>query len=119
LFGPRLRNLMIQVCTSCLDQPQESGRTIILPPDPVPVSFPLPEDYAAADNPASYLGYNVATVPLAAFGLVAPWLAAIGMSASSLAVILNALRIGRGWRMREAEETAVAGESAGRRRALA
>jgi hypothetical protein len=58
--GPRLRNLMIQVCPTCLDVPQENGRTIILPPDPVPVAFPLPEDYAAADNPASYLGYNVA-----------------------------------------------------------
>lgn len=58
--GPRLRNLMIQVCPTCLDVPQENGRTIILPPDPVAVPFPLPEDYAAADNPASYLGYNVA-----------------------------------------------------------
>lgn len=58
--GPRLRNLMIKVCPTCWDVPQESGRTIILPPDPVPVPYPLPEDYAAADNPASYLGYNVA-----------------------------------------------------------
>jgi Cu2+-exporting ATPase len=42
------------------------------------------------------LFYNFTAVPLAAMGLVPPWLAAIGMSASSLAVILNALRIGRG-----------------------
>ena len=41
------------------------------------------------------LGYNLAAIPLAAFGFVPPWLAAIGMSASSLAVVLNALRIGR------------------------
>jgi P-type Cu2+ transporter len=41
------------------------------------------------------LGYNLAAVPLAALGFVPPWLAAIGMSASSLAVVLNALRIGR------------------------
>ena len=40
------------------------------------------------------LGYNLATVPLAALGFVPPWLAALGMSASSLAVVLNALRIG-------------------------
>jgi Cu2+-exporting ATPase len=39
--------------------------------------------------------YNFAVVPLAAFGLVAPWLAALGMSASSLMVVLNAMRIGR------------------------
>jgi Cu2+-exporting ATPase len=39
--------------------------------------------------------YNSAAVPLAAFGFVPPWAAAIGMSVSSLVVILNALRIGR------------------------
>ncbi len=39
--------------------------------------------------------YNFAVVPLAAFGLVTPWLAALGMSASSLMVVLNAMRIGR------------------------
>ncbi len=59
-FGPRLFNLRIKVCRTCLDIPQESGRTIVLPPDPMPVAYPLPEDYAAADNPVSYLGYNVA-----------------------------------------------------------
>lgn len=37
--------------------------------------------------------YNVAAVPLAAIGWVPPWLAAIGMSLSSLAVIVNSLRI--------------------------
>ena len=41
------------------------------------------------------LGYNLAAVPLAALGFVPPWLAAIGMSASSLIVVLNAMRIGR------------------------
>ncbi len=44
------------------------------------------------------LGYNLAAVPAAALGLVPPWLAALGMSLSSLIVILNALRIGQGMR---------------------
>jgi hypothetical protein len=57
--GPRLFNLRILVCEPCLDIPQESGRTIVLPPDPLPVINARPENYAAADNPLSYLGFNV------------------------------------------------------------
>jgi Cu2+-exporting ATPase len=38
------------------------------------------------------LVYNVAVIPLAAFGFVSPPVAAAGMAASSLAVIANALR---------------------------
>jgi Cu2+-exporting ATPase len=39
--------------------------------------------------------YNVCALPLAAAGLVPPWLAAIGMSSSSLVVVVNSLRVGR------------------------
>ncbi|MBD8873322.1 heavy metal translocating P-type ATPase [Rhodanobacter sp. DHB23] len=39
--------------------------------------------------------YNLCAVPFAALGFVPPWLAGIGMSLSSLAVVANALRTGR------------------------
>ena len=41
-------------------------------------------------------GYNFIAIPFAAAGFVPPWLAAIGMSLSSLIVVLNALRLRRG-----------------------
>jgi P-type Cu2+ transporter len=39
------------------------------------------------------LAYNLAAVPLAALGFVSPWLAALGMSLSSVGVVLNARRL--------------------------
>jgi Cu2+-exporting ATPase len=47
------------------------------------------------ENLAWALLYNLVAVPLAAAGLVLPWMAAIGMSASSLLVVVNALRLKR------------------------
>lgn len=46
-------------------------------------------------NHAWALGYNVLALPAAAAGLIPPWLSAIGMSASSLIVVMNALRLNR------------------------
>jgi Cu2+-exporting ATPase len=40
-------------------------------------------------------GYNLTAMPLAALGWVPPWLAAIGMSLSSIVVVLNSLRLMR------------------------
>jgi len=65
-------------------------------------------------NLAWAVGYNVAALPLAALGLVPPWLAAIGMSASSVVVVLNAMRLSRragkgrdpGWTLRVPAEAA-------------
>ncbi len=37
--------------------------------------------------------YNLAAIPLAAAGLLNPWLSGIGMAASSAIVVLNALRL--------------------------
>ena len=38
-------------------------------------------------------GYNLAAIPIAALGLMPPWVAALGMSLSSLFVVFNARRI--------------------------
>jgi Cu2+-exporting ATPase len=47
------------------------------------------------ENFAWAIGYNLLALPLAAAGMVTPWIAAIGMALSSLLVTLNALRLTR------------------------
>lgn len=46
-------------------------------------------------NLAWAAGYNAVCVPLAVMGLMPPWLAGLGMAASSLFVVLNAARLAR------------------------
>ncbi len=46
-------------------------------------------------NIAWAIGYNLLALPLAAMGYIAPWMAAIGMSLSSVLVVVNALRLKR------------------------
>jgi hypothetical protein len=38
--------------------PQEQLRTITLPPDPVPIENPRPENYTSDDNPLSTIGFS-------------------------------------------------------------
>ena len=65
-------------------------------------------------NLAWAIVYNLAALPLAAFGLVPPWVAAIGMAASSVGVVLNSMRLSRaddrgrdaGWSLRASAEAA-------------
>jgi len=45
--GMQLQNLRLLVCRTCLDVPQIQLKTIILPPDPLPVLNPRPENYDA------------------------------------------------------------------------
>jgi Cu2+-exporting ATPase len=45
------------------------------------------------ENLAWSLGYNVLILPLAVAGLVAPYIAVVGMSASSIIVVSNSLRL--------------------------
>lgn len=56
--GPRLQNLRILVCPECLDKPQPNIRTIVIPPDPVPVMNARPENYVQDDNPLSAIGVS-------------------------------------------------------------
>ena len=44
-------------------------------------------------NLAWAFAYNLLAIPLAMLGVITPWMAGIGMSGSSLLVVLNALRL--------------------------
>lgn len=43
--GPVVQNIRLLVCSRCLDKPQEQGRAIVLPADPLPVIQARPERY--------------------------------------------------------------------------
>lgn len=46
-------------------------------------------------NVAWAIAYNLTAIPLAATGMLLPWMAALGMSLSSFVVVMNALRLHR------------------------
>jgi Cu2+-exporting ATPase len=64
-------------------------------------------------NLAWAAGYNLVALPLAAAGFITPWMAALGMSASSLLVVLNALRLSRPPRGERAAAPGAVPEGAG------
>lgn len=45
--GVKLQNIRLLVCNTCLDKPQPELKTIIIPPDPLPVFNARPEQYSA------------------------------------------------------------------------
>ena len=51
--------------------------------------------HVVRQNLAWSASYNLVCIPLALMGWLPPWLAGLGMALSSLAVVLNALRLGR------------------------
>ncbi len=53
-------------------------------------------------NLAWALVYNLAALPLAAAGWITPYWAALGMSVSSIVVVLNAVRLGKAPKVKEA-----------------
>lgn len=44
--GVKLQNLWLLVCRECLDTPQPQIKTIVIPPDPLPIQYARPEAYS-------------------------------------------------------------------------
>jgi hypothetical protein len=48
--GSMMQNIRILVCSDCYDCPQEQLRSIVIPPDPVPVLNPRIQDFVTAET---------------------------------------------------------------------
>ena len=98
--APLLAQADVSVALVAGSQLAQASADVVFTGDDLRVLARLP-DWAAAtrrsvrQNLAWAAVYNLAAVPLAAAGMLAPWMAAIGMSVSSLVVVGNALRLNR------------------------
>ena len=65
--GVKLQNLRLLVCRRCYDSPQPALKTIVIPPDPMPVLNARPEQYAVtvpnfvATESATFDGADITT----------------------------------------------------------
>lgn len=65
--GNKLQNLRILVCKTCLDKPQPQLKSLIIPPDPVPLLNTRPEQYDCtvpsfiAEESATFSGDDLTT----------------------------------------------------------
>lgn len=70
--GVKLQNLRLLVCArTCNDIPQAALKTIIIPPDPLPVYNPRPENYA--ETVPSYLETETGSTLLTEDGSAILW----------------------------------------------
>ncbi len=61
--GAQIQDTYILVCKPCYDTPNEQLRAISLPADPVPISFPSPEDFANAETDYRAVAFAPTTDP--------------------------------------------------------
>ena len=65
--GMHLQNIRLLVCRSCEDTPNQQLRSIILPPDPIPVFNPRPQRYSVmvpsfmATESSTFAGDDITT----------------------------------------------------------
>ena len=76
---------------------QQGADAVITSQDPHAVVYAMAIAQAThrlvAQNLTWAVAYNIAAIPMALLGWLPPWLAGLGMAASSLAVMLNAQRV--------------------------
>ncbi|WP_412852296.1 heavy metal translocating P-type ATPase [Ectothiorhodospira shaposhnikovii] len=96
--APVLSKAHVSVAMAGGTQLAQSGADMILyrdQPGVLPAGLDKARETVAVirQNIRWAIGYNALALPVAAAGLLTPWLAALGMSLSSLLVVVNALRL--------------------------